>query len=71
MRRPKDGDSDADRALALAFLLELAPVADRGAAVPGLVGELRALPVTPEELERAVATATDPGALRALLAAGD
>ncbi|CAM3317320.1 glyoxalase [Tsukamurella hominis] len=71
LRRPKDGDTDADRALALAFLLELAPAAGRDADVPGLVGELRALPVTPEELEGAVATAADPGALRALLESAD
>lgn len=71
LRRPKDGDTDADRALALAFLLELAPAAGRGADVPGMVGELRALPVTAAELEAAVATAAEPGALRALLAGGD
>lgn len=71
LRRPKDGDTDADRALALAFLLELAPAAGRDADVPGLVGELRALPVPPEELDRAVATAADPGALRELLDQAD
>ncbi|MGC5026908.1 glyoxalase [Tsukamurella sp. DT100] len=71
LRRPKEGDTDADRAFALAFLLELAPAAGRDADVPGLVGELRALPVTPEELDRAVATAADPGALRKLLEPAD
>ncbi|CAM3777365.1 hypothetical protein TSOC111612_13945 [Tsukamurella ocularis] len=35
--------------------------------MPDLVAELRALPVTAEELDAAVATAADPGALRGLL----
>ncbi|MGX9295092.1 glyoxalase [Tsukamurella paurometabola] len=68
LRRPKEGDTDADRALALAFLLEIAPAAGRAADVAALAGEWRALPVTAEQREVAVATAADPAALRAMLA---
>lgn len=71
LRRPKDSDTDADRAFALAFLLELAPSAGRSEEVPELVGELRALPVPAEVLDRAIASAADPSALRELLEPGD
>ncbi|WP_019200393.1 hypothetical protein [Tsukamurella sp. 1534] len=70
LRRPKDGDTDADRARALVFLVEISPSAGHEHDVPALVERLRSLPVDREGLERAVATAADPGAVWALLEPG-
>lgn len=70
LRRPKSDDTDVERALALAFLIDIAPSAGRGGDVPALVDRLRVLPVSAQELESAIATAADPGALRALLGHG-
>lgn len=71
LRRPKPNDTDVERALALAFLIDIAPSAGRGGEVPALVDQLRVLPVSAQELESAVATAADPAALRELLGHGD
>ena len=67
LRRPKETDTDLERAQALAFLIELAPTAGAGDRVDDLVGDLRALGLPAEALDTVVDAVADPAALRALL----
>lgn len=47
LRRPKEGDTDLDRARALAFMIELAPTAGAGNRIDQLVNDMRALHLSP------------------------
>jgi catechol 2,3-dioxygenase-like lactoylglutathione lyase family enzyme len=65
LRRPKEGDTAAQRAAALAFLIEIAPTAGHAHAISELAHSLRES--DPDDVAAAVAEAADPAALQTLL----
>ncbi|MGP9537634.1 glyoxalase [Brachybacterium sp. AOP43-C2-M15] len=67
LRRPKSGDRREDRAVALSWMIELASEAQSSDRIPALVEELRREQLTGSELEQALATLSDPEAVRRLI----